>query len=170
MSITSILPRLSGNGAHRIHDENGRLKAAVRKLTRWQEQANDYFARLVADRDDVYACWQDERDGRLVAESAASQMRSERDEWRDEALALRAELAPYKAAEANANRVDVPPMVRPVDGPEDEATAPIDVRPLWEALTAPCAECPTPVPAGTTYCSARCRNAADSHDDLDGDL
>jgi len=36
--------------------------------------------------------------------------------------------------------------------------------------TAPCAECLTPVPAGTTYCSTRCRNADDRHDDLDGDL
>lgn len=42
--------------------------------------------------------------------------------------------------------------------------------PLWAALTVPCAECPTQVPAGTTYCSTRCRNAADRHDDLDGDL
>lgn len=42
--------------------------------------------------------------------------------------------------------------------------------PLWEAARVPCAECSTPVPAGTTYCSARCRNAADRHDDMDGDL
>ena len=42
--------------------------------------------------------------------------------------------------------------------------------PLWAPQMAPCAECPTPVPAGTTYCSSRCRNAADCHDDLDGDL
>jgi len=42
--------------------------------------------------------------------------------------------------------------------------------PLWAALTAPCAECPARVPIGTTYCSTRCRNAADCHDDMDGDL
>jgi hypothetical protein len=45
--------------------------------------------------------------------------------------------------------------------------------PLWAALTVPCAECPARVPAGTTYCSSRCRNAADCHDrndDLDGDF
>lgn len=41
--------------------------------------------------------------------------------------------------------------------------------PLWVALTAPCAECRTPVPVGTTFCSTRCRNAADCHDDM-GDL
>lgn len=42
--------------------------------------------------------------------------------------------------------------------------------PLWAPQSVPCAECCTPVPAGTTYCSARCRNAADRHDGLDGDL
>jgi len=41
---------------------------------------------------------------------------------------------------------------------------------LWESQTAPCAECSTPIPAGRAYCSTRCRNAADRHDDLDGDL
>lgn len=43
-------------------------------------------------------------------------------------------------------------------------------RPARTQATAPCAECPARVPAGTTYCSSRCRNAADCHDDLDGDL
>lgn len=46
-------------------------------------------------------------------------------------------------------------------------------RPARTTATAPCAECPMRVPAGTTYCSSRCRNAADCHDrndDLDGDL
>jgi hypothetical protein len=170
VSISSILPRLGGSGTHRVRDENDRLKAQVAKLRHWQEQANDYFARLVADRHEVYACWRDEAQRRIEAETVAAGVQSECDEWRDEALALRAQLAPYLAAEANANRIPVPPMVRRVDGPEDEATAPIDVRPLWEALLPPCPECSTPVPAGTTFCSPRCRNAADRHDDMDGDL
>jgi hypothetical protein len=41
-----------------------------------------------------------------------------------------------------------------------------------QALTppsAPCPECLTPVPAGTTFCTTRCRNAADNHNDQDGD-
>lgn len=42
--------------------------------------------------------------------------------------------------------------------------------PVWESKTAPCAECSTPIPAGRAFCSTRCRNAADRHDDLDGDL
>jgi Zn-dependent alcohol dehydrogenase len=38
------------------------------------------------------------------------------------------------------------------------------------ALTRPCAECPLPAKPGRAYCSTRCRNAADRHDELDGDL
>lgn len=44
-----------------------------------------------------------------------------------------------------------------------------DVAVGWEDGV-PCAECPTEVPVRTTFCSTRCRNAADRHDDLDGDL
>jgi len=40
--------------------------------------------------------------------------------------------------------------------------------PLWGPQAAPCAECSAQVPAGTTYCSTRCRNAADRHDDMPG--
>ena len=40
--------------------------------------------------------------------------------------------------------------------------------PLWGPQAAPCAECSAQVPARTTYCSARCRNAADLHDDMPG--
>jgi predicted flap endonuclease-1-like 5' DNA nuclease len=58
----------------------------------------------------------------------------ERDDWIEEAERLAAELAPHQAAEANANRIDVPPMVRDTDDPADQATTPIDVRPLWVAL------------------------------------
>lgn len=39
--------------------------------------------------------------------------------------------------------------------------------PLWAPQTVPCAECTTPVPAGGTFCSTRCRNAADRHDEGD---
>lgn len=39
--------------------------------------------------------------------------------------------------------------------------------PATATATAPCAECLEPVPTGTTYCSTRCRNAADRHDEGD---
>ncbi|MFL1904824.1 hypothetical protein ACJWDR_37830 [Streptomyces tauricus] len=34
----------------------------------------------------------------------------------------------------------------------------------------PCAECPEPTAEGRAYCSTRCRNAGDRHDEMDGDL
>lgn len=64
------------------------------------------------------------------------QAREERDQWRDEALRLRAKFGPQLAAEANATRITVPPMVRDTSALEDQATGPIDVRALWEARDA----------------------------------
>lgn len=55
------------------------------------------------------------------------------DEWKAEALALRAQLAPYKAREANANRIDVPAAVRDTSALEDQATQPIPVYTLQQA-------------------------------------
>lgn len=40
----------------------------------------------------------------------------------------------------------------------------------WAPQTVPCAECRASVSVGTTFCSTRCRNAADRHDEMDGDL
>lgn len=61
----------------------------------------------------------------------------ERTEERDlllaEVDALKARLAPYLAADANANAITVPPSIRDTDDGADQATAPIDVRPLWDA-------------------------------------
>ncbi|MFJ2568890.1 hypothetical protein ACIOYT_00520 [Streptomyces halstedii] len=57
----------------------------------------------------------------------------ERDELRDELATTRALLAPYLAAEANAAAVTVPASERDTTAIEDQATTPIDVRPLWDA-------------------------------------
>lgn len=47
--------------------------------------------------------------------------------------ALRLQLAPYLAADANRNAVTARPAERDTSDGADQATAPIDVRPLWEA-------------------------------------
>jgi len=52
----------------------------------------------------------------------------------DEIDYLRKRLAPFLAAEANAAAVTVPPMVRDTSAIEDQATGPIYVQTLWEAL------------------------------------
>jgi hypothetical protein len=113
------------------------------KLLNRQAAADDFFALLIQDRNDVYAAWEDERRKRGAAEQAAAAMQSERDElleecaeWRVEAQTLGNRLAPFLAAEANAHRVTVPPMVRDTSAIEDQATGPINVTALWEAADA----------------------------------
>lgn len=61
------------------------------------------------------------------------ELTEERDQLLAEVTALRDRLAPYLAADANANAITVPPSIRDTDAMEDQATAPIDVKPLWEA-------------------------------------
>jgi len=61
---------------------------------------------------------------------------AERDGLRDELAALKRRFGPQLAAEANANRIDVPPMVRDTSAIEDQATGPINVRTLHEAAAA----------------------------------
>ena len=59
---------------------------------------------------------------------------TERDQLADKNEELLQQLAPYLAADANRNAVTVPPSVRDTTAGEDQATTPIDVRPLWEAI------------------------------------
>ncbi|MFD4547204.1 hypothetical protein [Streptomyces sp. NPDC058466] len=134
MTITNLIPGLKGSGSRRAADKLAELRDENRKLLTRQMAADDYFALLMQDRDQVYAAWEYAEQARQEAEMVAACMQSERDEWRDEALALRAKFGPQLAAEANAQRVDVPPMVRDTSAIEDQATGPIYVKPLWEAL------------------------------------
>ncbi|WP_329217453.1 hypothetical protein [Streptomyces microflavus] len=85
----------------------------------------------------------DERAGRAGAERVArclvadlDERTGERDQARAEVVALRSQLAPYLAAEANANAVTVPAAERDTTAFEDQATAPIDVRDLRDRFTA----------------------------------
>ncbi|MFE9850254.1 hypothetical protein ACFYPN_15790 [Streptomyces sp. NPDC005576] len=59
---------------------------------------------------------------------------AERDQALAEVAYLHTQLAPYLAADANAGAITVPDAVRDTTAGEDQATTPIDVRPLWEAL------------------------------------
>jgi hypothetical protein len=112
------------------------LRDDIAKLMNRQAAADDYFAILTQDRDDVYAAWRWAEQQRQEAEMVAACVQSERDEWRDEALRLRAKFGPQLAAEANATRIDVQPMVRDTTAIEDQATGPIYVQPLWDAAAA----------------------------------
>jgi hypothetical protein len=132
VSISSLIPGLKGSGSRRAVDEVERLREDNIRLLDRQAAADDYFALLAQDRADVYAAWEFTEQARQEAEMVAACMQSECEDWKAEALALRARLAPFLAAEANSNRIDVPPMVRDTSDFADQATAPIDVRELRE--------------------------------------
>ena len=147
MTLTDFIPALGGKPrprkANRIETRLRKAQehlAAVRednaKLLDRQAAADDFFAILMHDVVTTNAALGLEQQLRAEAEMVAEQMRVNRDEWRDRALQLQARFGPQIAAEDNANAVTVPPMIRPIDGPEDMATGPIDVRALWDARDA----------------------------------
>ncbi|MFC9285677.1 hypothetical protein [Streptomyces sp. NPDC057052] len=80
-----------------------------------QTTAEELVVKLQADVDDLTA---------------------ERDQLADDLADLRARFAAEIAEEANATAITLPPSVRPIDGPEDQATEPIDVRTLHETAAA----------------------------------
>ncbi len=134
MTLNDLIPTLKGHGRRRAVDEVERLREREQQLETALGAAGDEVALL---RWDVTVAHHhlDEAQATVVQQQAAiDDLTAERDQWMAEALALKARFSAELAVEANTHRIDVPPMVRPVDGPEDEATAPIDVQPLWDAL------------------------------------
>jgi hypothetical protein len=136
VTLTDLIPALKGTGSRRAVDKVAELREENVALLNRQAAADDFFAILTQDRNEVYAAWEFERAKRHEAEEAAARMQSESGEWRDRFLALQARFGPQLAAEANANRVDVPPMVRDTTAIEDQATGPIYVQPLRDAADA----------------------------------
>lgn len=127
----------------RLGDEMKLLRDDNVRLLNRQAAADDYFALLWNDVLVTNQALVVKEGLRQEAEVAAAQMRMDRDElleesaeWRVEAQTLRARLAPFLAAEANANAVTVPPMVRDTSAIEDQATGPIYVQTLRDAAAA----------------------------------
>ncbi|MER5816858.1 hypothetical protein [Streptomyces californicus] len=118
---------------HRATDAVANLRDENRRLLAQLVGAHDHIAvqeRQLADArakqaeaEQVVVCLDadlDERTGEL--EQAQAEIR-----W------LHARLAPYLAADANANAITVPPAERDTTAVEDQATAPIKVTTLWAA-------------------------------------
>lgn len=139
MSITT--PWTRGKGAHRAYDRIAQLRDENVRLMNRQAAADDYFAVLMNDRADMYAAWQhaehranladDIAESRLVAACKATERAEQADQ---QAADMLAELLELRAYRAEAEAVTVPPMVRDTSNGADQATTPIDVRPLWNAL------------------------------------
>jgi hypothetical protein len=130
-----LIPRRTTKPAarHRSADraelrrENRRLLEQLVGATEFiaaQQRQLDAVRSKQAEAEQVVVCLSADLDDRTV----------ERDEAVAEAAHLRAQLAPYLAVEANTNAITVPDAVRDTTAVEDQATTPIDVRPLWEAL------------------------------------
>ncbi|GAA2929388.1 hypothetical protein [Streptomyces enissocaesilis] len=138
MSLNQIL---RGTGNRRATDKIAELRAENQALLRQKAAADDAFTLLHQERrealDSADALRVRLAETELVAGRLArtvDDLTAERDGLYEEAAALRIRLAPYDAAEANQQAVTVPPMIRDTSATEDQATAPIDVRPVWDAL------------------------------------
>ena len=130
----NLLPK--GTGRRRAIDKVAELRRDLSLALSQMHAAGDEIALLQQDLAEARQKQVEAEEIAVQQQATAEELSTERDYWRDQALALKARFGPHLAAEANAHRIDVPRMVRPVDGPEDEATGPIDVTALWEARDA----------------------------------
>ncbi|NUV65724.1 hypothetical protein G6W57_01160 [Streptomyces sp. CAI-121] len=141
---------------HRAADKVVELRDENRRLLTQLVGAHDHIAIQEQQLADTRA---KQAEAEQVVVCLAADL-DERTEERDQALAeadrLRAQLAPYLAADANANAITVPPSERDTTAFEDQATAPIDVRELRNRFAAgpvvslhhsPQAADPTHIPA-----------------------
>ena len=136
MSITDLIPAWKGHGRRRAVDEVERLR----------ENEISLLTALHAAGDDITALQQKLAEARqfqaeaelvVVCQQAdIDDLTAERDALAEEVTHLKAKFGAELAAEANANAITVPIAIRDTSDPEDQATTPIDVRPLWEARDA----------------------------------
>jgi hypothetical protein len=134
VTLNDLIPALKGHGRRRAVDEVERLREREQQLETALGRAGDEVALLRWDLTVAHHQLGEAQEIVVQQQATVDELTTERDHWRDEALSLKARFSAQLAADANAHRITVPPMVRPVDGPEDQATGPIDVRPLWDAL------------------------------------
>lgn len=132
--MTAILDRLRPTGLHRAVDEVERLTEKVRRLETQLRQvtAEKRAAMDTADNLRVRACGAETVAACLDQQLEEATARNE--QLDSEATVLRARLGPYLAADANQNAITVPASVRDTRDVADQATEPINVLPLWDAL------------------------------------
>ncbi|MER7053397.1 hypothetical protein [Streptomyces sp. NPDC000351] len=134
MTITDLIPALKGHGRRRAVDKVAELRDENRRLFTRLMGADDAVA-LLHQQLAVTAARQAEAEEIIVQQLAnLDDLHAENDQLRDELAALKVRFGPELAAEANAHPITVPPMIRPIDGPEDQATAPIPVLTLQQAF------------------------------------
>jgi len=136
VTLTDLIPALKGPGRRRAVDKVVELREENVILLSNLHAAGDEIALLQQDLAEAQDA-QGQAEELVVQQQAdLAEMTAENEALRDELLKLRARFGPQLAAEANANRINVPPMVRDTSAVEDQATGPIDVRSLQEAAAA----------------------------------
>jgi hypothetical protein len=140
MTLGELLPVRLGHFAraprtrHRAVDEVDRQKAlrvGADLLVRTQRVQIDDLERKLA----ATGAFRAEAEELVVQQQAdIDDLTAERDALLEEAAALKRRFAAQLAADANAHRVTVPPMIRDTSALEDQATGPIPVQALWDAL------------------------------------
>lgn len=139
MSLISAISRTKPK--HRAADKVAELK---QKLKDQQAQTASAFGQLIGAADTIATLQHQLADVRAKRDEAEQvvvclaadldERTAELEQARAELAAAQTQLAPFLAAEANANAVTVPPAERDTTRFEDQATAPINVRPLREAI------------------------------------
>ena len=136
MTLTELIPGLRGSGSRRAVDKVAELRDENRRLLTIIAGSDDAFMILRQELSEATAKQAAAEELVVQQQADIDDLTADRNEWRDRALQLQARFGPQLAAEANANRVDVPPMVRDTSAIEDQATGPINVTALWEARDA----------------------------------
>jgi 5'-3' exonuclease len=73
VTVLDLIPGLKGTGSRRAVDKLAELRDENVKLLNRQAAADDFFAILTHDRDEVYAMWKAEKERRETAEKELEQ-------------------------------------------------------------------------------------------------
>ncbi|WP_030755494.1 hypothetical protein [Streptomyces sp. NRRL F-5135] len=130
----SLIPIRSRHGRHRATDKVTALEDDNRRLLRQLFGAIGAIAALKAKLADSRTKQADAEMKVVALDADVYELTAERDHLAETVAVLRRRFAAELAADANATAVTVPASVRDTTAVDDQATHPIDVRPLWDAL------------------------------------
>ncbi|MGW6741723.1 hypothetical protein ACWGDX_13510 [Streptomyces sp. NPDC055025] len=137
----SLIPTLNRHGRHRAVGALANLEHQVRQQRIQLVGASEAIRKLQQDRRSALDAVDHLRVrlGHVEQENvrlgrAVEDLTLERNQLDEELAAVKRRFGAQLAADANQHAVTVPAGIRDTSAPEDQATAPIDVMPLWQAL------------------------------------
>ncbi|MFJ2110542.1 hypothetical protein ACIOEX_01215 [Streptomyces sp. NPDC087850] len=129
-----MIPILSRHGKHRADTDTSKLRDENRRLLTQVVGAGDAITLLEQQLADVRAKQAEAEMAAVALEVEVYDLAAERDHLAEELAALRHRFAPELAAAANTNAITVPRWVRDTSNPADQATGPLAVYTLRQAL------------------------------------